>query len=277
MPVERLCMLRDDDVYTAEVDCRHPPRGWTQARPMQVFGLVMVRRGLFLARADGVEQVLDPLSVYVERPGGEHQFAHPCGGDSYTEIVLSEPRLVELLAGDPTVPQGLVFTTPRMTVRQRMLAARARERADAFELTELTLELASEILSSLVPERVAAGLPARVSARRRLVDAARAALAVDLASSLDDLARKVGCSPHHLSRIFRETTGEGLARYRTRLKVARALDRISQGDTGLAALAAESGFADQAHMTNAMRRSVGLTPGALRALLAAEAAGGRAH
>ncbi|MFE0645553.1 helix-turn-helix domain-containing protein [Streptomyces sp. NPDC058877] len=267
MSVERHSLLREDDVYAAEVSCRHPPHGWTALRPATVFGLVMVRRGVVLARADGVEQLVDPASVYVERPGSEQQFAHPNGGDEYVEIVLSVPQLAELLGGDPAVPQGLVLTTPRLALGLRVLAAGARNRADVFELTELSLRLAAEVLSALAPERVWAGLPPRATGRRRLVDSARTVLAADLRISLSDLAREVGCSPHHLSRAFRETTGRTLTEHRSRLRTAQALDRIAQGDTRLVALAADLGFTDQAHMTHALRRATGHTPGALRALL----------
>ncbi|MFF2044167.1 helix-turn-helix domain-containing protein [Kitasatospora sp. NPDC058170] len=267
MPVERRCLLSGDDLYVADVHCEDPPHGWTELRPAPVFGLVMVRRGLVRGRADGVEQVLDPASVYVERPGCEQQFAHPCGGDAYTEIVLSEPQLATLLGGDPVVPQGLVFTTPRLALEQRLLTARARGQADAFELAERTLALVGRVLAGLAPERAASGLPVRTAARRRLVDGARAALATEPGLGLAELGRAVGCSPHHLSRIFRATTGEGLARYRNRLRVTRVLERLTEGEAELGLLAHEMGFADQAHMTHVVRRAAGLPPGRLRALL----------
>ncbi|MFB7477119.1 helix-turn-helix transcriptional regulator [Kitasatospora sp. NPDC056184] len=274
MPVERACLLNGDDLYVADVSCQDPPHGWTELRPAPVFGLALVRRGMFRGRADGVEQVLDPACVYVERMGCEQQFAHPCGGDRYTELVLSEPQVADLLGGDPEVPHGLVFTTARMAVAHRLLTARARDGADSFELAERTLALAGEVLSALAPAaRVESGRPVRDAERRRLVDAARAALAADLGLGLDQLGRAVGCSPHHLSRIFRAATGEGIARYRNRLRVALALERLTEGETRLAALAQELGFSDQAHLTRVVHRTAGLPPGRLRALLGP--AGGR--
>ncbi len=267
MPVERASLLSGDDLCVADVSCQDPPEGWTELRPAPVFGLVMVRRGMFRGRIDGVDQVLDPACVYVERIGSEQQFAHPCGGDLYTELVLSEPRTAELLGGDPEVPQGLVFTTPRMALAHRMLVVRARGGADSFELAERAATLAGEVLTALAPARVESGRPVRDAARRRLVDAARAALAADLGLGLDELGRAVGCSPHHLSRIFRACTGEGIARYRNRLRVTLALERLTEGETRLALLAQELGFTDQAHLTRVVHRAAGLPPGRLRALL----------
>ncbi|WP_344292896.1 helix-turn-helix transcriptional regulator, partial [Streptomyces synnematoformans] len=82
------------------------------------------------------------------------------------------------------------------------------------------------------------------------------------------LAAELGCSPHHLSRVFRAATGATLSRYRNRLRAARALERLAGGERDLGGLAAELGFADQAHMTHVVRAESGLPPGRLRALLA---------
>ncbi|MEV5981917.1 AraC family transcriptional regulator [Streptomyces sp. NPDC052114] len=267
MPVDRRTLLRTDDLLLADVLCAAAPRGWTPVRPATVFGLVMVRRGLVRGRVQGVEQLLDPASVYVERLGSEQQFAHPCGDDVYTEIVLSEPQVAALLGGDPTVPEGLVFTTPELALSHRLLLSRARTGADAFEVAERTTAVAARILAQLAPARVASGLPRSVRARRRLVDDARAALGTDGAPGLGSLARAVGCSPHHLSRVFRTETGTTLTRYRTGLRVTRALDRLAEGERDLALLAHDLGFSDQSHLTHALRRATGHPPGRLRALL----------
>ncbi|WP_091202512.1 helix-turn-helix domain-containing protein [Micromonospora narathiwatensis] len=56
-------------------------------------------------------------------------------------------------------------------------------------------------------------------------------------------------------------------RYRNRLRVGRALDRLEEGVDSLAGLAAELGFADQAHLTRTVRAQLGHTPGQLRRLL----------
>ena len=52
-----------------------------------------------------------------------------------------------------------------------------------------------------------------------------------------------------------------------RLRVRAALDRCAEGERELARLAAELGFADQAHLTRAVRAETGTTPAALRAAL----------
>ncbi|MFI8962699.1 helix-turn-helix domain-containing protein [Streptomyces sp. NPDC053493] len=266
MPVSRRTVLRTEGLLLADVSCGDPPRGWTETRPASVFGFVLVRRGLVRGRVDGREEVLDPASVYVERPGSEQQFSHPCGADVYTEIVLAEPVLAGLLGGDPSVPQGLVFTTPDVSLAHRVLLGRAQA-GDGFELAERVVTLAARLLARLAPDRVEAGRPASAAARRRTVDDARTVLNDDPLRGLEEVSALVGCSPHHLSRVFATATGTSLTRYRNGLRVNRALERLAEGERDLAGLALELGFTDQAHMTHVVRDLAGLPPGRLRALL----------
>jgi AraC-like DNA-binding protein len=123
------------------------------------------------------------------------------------------------------------------------------------------LDLAAEVIAGLLPA------PRPVP---RLVDEVRAALHTDPDLALDDLARLVDRSPWHVSRTFHRATGTTLGAYRRRLRVSAVLDALAEGDDppGLAALAAETGFADQAHMTRALRREIRMPPGAARRLLA---------
>lgn len=87
------------------------------------------------------------------------------------------------------------------------------------------------------------------------------------AAGLVPLARSLGVSPYRLSREFQALVGVPLTRYRNRLRVGRALDRLEQGVDSLAGLAAELGFTDQAHLTRTVRAQLGHTPGELRRLL----------
>jgi transcriptional regulator GlxA family with amidase domain len=70
-----------------------------------------------------------------------------------------------------------------------------------------------------------------------------------------------------LSRAFSRHLGVSLTRYRNRVRVERALDRLDAGVDDLAGLAADLGFADQAHLCRTMRDHLGQPPSALRRLL----------
>lgn len=85
-------------------------------------------------------------------------------------------------------------------------------------------------------------------------------------SSVVDLAQLLSCSPHHLSRVFREQTGLTFSEYRRALRLAQAVERILDGERSLAQVAIDSGFADHAHLTRTLRRLYQLTPSQLRRL-----------
>ncbi|MET9244771.1 helix-turn-helix domain-containing protein [Nonomuraea sp. NPDC003709] len=103
-----------------------------------------------------------------------------------------------------------------------------------------------------------------------IADAAREAIAAGhpAAGGLMSLAELLAVSPYQLSRAFTRELGVSLTHFRNRVRVGRALDRLEDGEPSLAGLAADLGFADQAHLTRTIRHHVGHTPTALRRLLA---------
>jgi AraC-like DNA-binding protein len=86
-------------------------------------------------------------------------------------------------------------------------------------------------------------------------------------AGLTVLAGRAGCSPFHLARMFRRAHGLSLTDYRTRLRIALALDRLAHGADNLAALAQELGFSHHSHFGATFHRHVGLTPRAAREAL----------
>ena len=102
-----------------------------------------------------------------------------------------------------------------------------------------------------------------------LTGVAREAIAADhpAAGGLFPLAELLGVSPYRLSRGFSRELGLSLTHYRNRVRVSRALERLSAGERNLGILAADLGFSDQAHFTRTVRAHVGHTPAALRRLL----------
>ena len=103
--------------------------------------------------------------------------------------------------------------------------------------------------------------------RDEVVQRAREAITADEAGDLLSLAAALGVSPYRLSRAFTRELGVSLTRYRNRVRVGRVLDRLERGERRLAVLAADLGFADQAHLCRTVRAHVGHTPTQLRRLL----------
>ena len=81
---------------------------------------------------------------------------------------------------------------------------------------------------------------------------------------VDDVAQAAGVHPAHLAVMFRRVHRVPLGDYVRRLRVDWAADQLDTTDRPLSAIAAEAGFADQAHLTRWFRRLTGVTPRAFR-------------
>jgi AraC family transcriptional regulator len=83
-----------------------------------------------------------------------------------------------------------------------------------------------------------------------------------------DLARAAGVHRVHLSRSFSRWYGESISLFRLKRRTELGLRGMLYEGASAAAAACEAGFADQSHFTRAVRRMIGTTPGALRAIRA---------
>jgi AraC-like DNA-binding protein len=266
LTVDRL--VEADGISITDVVCRQPA-GRGPSEETGHHALVFVRRGCFVRQAGGTSHLLDPTRAYCINPGEEQRYDHPhAHGDVCTSVRLAPGLLASLWGGDPTLPATPLPSSPSLDVEHRMLVAAARRSVAPAELYEHTLALVAAALGQIDPTRVAAGRSASVRARQSLVDAVREALAAEIDRSLPGLAKDLHVSPHHLSRTFRAVTGHTIARHRMRLRARAALERLAGGEDSLAQVAADTGFADQSHLTKVIRRETGYTPSALRRALA---------
>jgi AraC-like DNA-binding protein len=256
-------------VSVEQVSIRAESPRWSEPEVPAGYRLVLVRQGVFRARVGGLELLADPAIAYAGSPRLEQSIAHRVGvADTYTSLLLSEGLMAGL--GRPgRALSTAVPVTGDVAVAHRLLVAWARRSADSFELAERATRLAGLLLVPHSPAGSVARRPATAASRRRLAEAAREFLAADPGwSSLTGVASRVGCSPHHLSRVFHQETGMTLTRYRSRLRVLRALDALEAGEKDLAGLAARLGFADHAHLSRTVMNECGHAPRDLRRLLA---------
>jgi AraC family transcriptional regulator len=79
-----------------------------------------------------------------------------------------------------------------------------------------------------------------------------------------DLAKVSGLSEFQFLRCFKSTFGASPHQYVLEQRVRLAVEQICTTDRALAEIAFALGFSDQAHMTRVIRKSTGVTPGALR-------------
>jgi AraC-like DNA-binding protein len=242
------------------VRCRDDHCGWSAVEARSVHSVVLVRRGRFRRRVGRVDADLDPTTAYVSRPGEEERFAHPYGGDVCTWISVS-PALWQSLGGVPPAAGSTIHVDAQLDLAHRRLLAAADD-VDFAVAAELVRLLAGVLGSA----RARSGSD---SADRQLAEQARVAVAAGhpAAYGLPPLAAVLGTSPYRLSRAFSRHVGMSLTRYRNRVRIGAALDRIEAGEESLARLAADLGFADQAHLCRTARQQLGETPTALRRLL----------
>ena len=265
---ETTVLLHDGAVAFGETRCETRDPGWSGEEPVSTLALVLLRLGSFERRADAKRHLADPLTAYVQRPGSIQRIAHRSDGDVSTVIAPQRAALGELT--ERALELDALPVTPVADLGHRMLIARARAGAESFELVERAITLAGTLIGAAVEERDATHRQ-RAAAEHRasvLIDDVRDSITADVGLRLDELAQRLGVPAYELSRTFRSRTGETVSRYRLRLRLHRALARMADGDRDLAGVAADSGFADQAHLTRALRQETGWTPGRLRTELA---------
>ena len=79
-----------------------------------------------------------------------------------------------------------------------------------------------------------------------------------------NLADRIGCTRRSLERAFRSSTGLAPAAYLRLLRIDECLPRLRARTARLATIAADAGYADQAHFSREFRRIVGISPSEYR-------------
>lgn len=87
-------------------------------------------------------------------------------------------------------------------------------------------------------------------------------------ASLRAFAAEAGVHPVHFAATFRRFLGCSLGEYQRRRRFEYARAKLADGSMSLAEIAADAGFADQAHLARTFKRFSGMTPSAYRTFLA---------
>ncbi len=178
----------------------------------------------------------DVLADITGRAAGAPLFALPVISDAAFGMVLR--RLHASLAG----PAGALERAERLT---DVAGVAARHAASPVQPGP-----------GLLTARDRAAAADRVRAFLHDSDAAEA--------TLTDVAAVAGCSRFAAYRAFRGRYGLSPSEYQRQMRLRNAR-RALAGGAAIADVAAEAGFADQAHLTRWFRRCYGITPGAYRA------------
>lgn len=124
--------------------------------------------------------------------------------------------------------------------------------------------LAIEICESAWTRRPPAAAEGQAHDRRivRAIDYINANLGENL--SLRDIAAASGLSVGTLGRLFPRHTSASPHAYMLRRRIEKARQLLQSSELPIAQVALATGFADQAHLSKALKRYLGMTPRSLR-------------
>lgn len=267
-------------VCVVDFRCRADVEPLGKEEPNPTHSIVFVRRGLFARRDGEGTLVADANQILFFNEGEPYRYAHPLpGGDDCTILTLDDEcarKAVERFAPARTsdvqgpFPIGYALSTPQSARLHYELLAMIGGNRTVPELVaqDAIAELIDETMIALHRARAASagGSTAGKARRQETVEAAKLILSRSIGRppSLSELAATLSCSPFHLSRIFRLTTGLALRQYIRRLRIVLATDRLRRGDDDLTSLALDLGFYDHSHFTNTFRREWGIPPSQIR-------------
>jgi AraC-like DNA-binding protein len=228
------------------------------------FSLVFPLSGVFRVD-DGTDRLsATPAKVLFFSRGRSLLISHPVGGHDMSLFISVSSELAGPFLDDRGSARRAAAATRAETdleLRSMMSAARFGQ-LTPLDIESFAVETFHLLANTNGPERVAPG-------QQRLVDETEEYLCAHLRSDCDlpTIARAVGASPHHLSRMFKMITGESLSRRRMRLRLNEAMRQIDEGADDLSRVAVDSGFYDHSHLSNSFRAHLGLSPTATRSRL----------
>jgi len=79
--------------------------------------------------------------------------------------------------------------------------------------------------------------------------------------SLEELGRRVGCSPFYLSRIFSQEMGKTISQYLRQLRMEKAAELLRSGKHNVTEVAMEVGYSSSSHFSVAFHETFGCCPG----------------
>lgn len=231
--------------------------------------IVITRRGLWELDIHGVPLLADSTAATLWNRNTEYRVRHPVrGGDQCTIFRLTDAgtralneereargsRKCDATFARRALPlDGAAYLLHRTLLRAAQGGA---AKDDPIALEEPAFELIRRLCldADSQPET---GMGARELVRRvREFIGRRFAEPI----SVESIARSVGCSPFHLSRIFRGETGLTLHRAIVRLRLREGLERLLDEPQQISRIALDVGFASHSHFTDAFRDEYGCSP-----------------
>jgi len=262
-------LLKTQLVSIRDVQCEGRCRHHSEEESTNAVHMVFPYRGIYVRHLGADDAVAEANQVLFFNAHEGYRVSHPVpGGDASLDLVVSEPILDELsprrlLRGIG----GVAFRSQRLRIdpRAQALAALLRHSlrtniAEPLEAESLALTLTRRALGPRT-----AHTPAASAVRQRLVNRTKVILASDLSRrwTLAEIAVEMGHSPVYLTQVFQQVEGLPLYRYQKQLRLARALDLLSEYDD-LTSLSLDLGFYSHSHFSTAFKQAYGRSPSSFR-------------
>jgi AraC-like DNA-binding protein len=245
--------------------CRHPRVDCGYAQGDDPARILFTRRGAFVMHVGTRAYFARPGQAVLIGRNVEYRVTHPDreGCDCCTDVLLDEAALEMSGLSQASMSPACVIEHDmalQVTHVELWLGLR-RSDASTIDGEDLLFELFDRLLQAGKESR----RPSRPVAARQVATVEEAIIGhAGDNLSVYTLAEMAGCSPFHLSRIFRQHTGQSLRQFRVRQRLGNAIDRLAEGEDDLAALACDVGFNSHSHMTDAFHQTLGRSPGQLR-------------
>jgi AraC family transcriptional regulator len=212
--------------------------------------------------ANGPEHTYRPLQLVFHPENEEHACRiGPAGSISFGVIIPSEQlRLISEFCELGRTPLALTGERFNSLCRHMIHEFHSEDPASDLGLQAAFFELAGEIGRFSRFQRDLRPQPWLEKAREMLHSRHAESL------SLADIAKAVAIHPVHLTQEFRRFFGMPVGEYVRSIRVQEARVMLIKSERPLAAIAAHSGFYDQAHFSKVFKKQTGVTPAAFRKL-----------
>jgi AraC-like DNA-binding protein len=179
--------------------------------------------------------------------------------DLHFNAEILSRRLMEDLDARKLDTPRLMFSEPRFLALAEMIAAECANPQPLHDLYGDSLSVALFVdVMKLGPVRTRKRSELASWQLRRSIDYIEENCLRGI--RMEELATLTGLSQSYFSHAFKASTGLPPHQWQMKARIERAKQLMLKGELPMSVVAAETGFADQAHFTRVFRKTVGATP-----------------